>query len=218
LLTFSVLPFLPGLFALAVIALRDRRLGPLGSEPWLREAATLTGCFVLAPALLYLGLQLLLQGRFDYALMIQHANGIFSDTIRTRPWFIWFWLSPVQYFIHVGAAVTTLFFIRWGEILRGDWRNDALPWAGLITMALVFLNATVHNEADRLYIVYTPFVVWTAALALWREATPLRYLSSADGQGKIPETGGGFSAAFGLITALSYINAVVIQLLVVDYW
>jgi hypothetical protein len=62
------------------------------------------------------------------------------------------------------------------------------------------------------------FIVGTAALALWQGKQPLRYMLEPEAAGQMQEMGGGWRSAFLLMLALSFINAMVVQMLVVDHW
>jgi hypothetical protein len=124
-----------------------------------------------------------------------------------------------EYFIHIGAVVTALYLVRWREIFRGDWRNDVLPWAGLVTLMVPFVLGAGRQETEREYMLFNVFIVGTAALALWKGKGLFRYMQRAsDTSGVVEEMGQGWRGMFYAVLAGSYLNAMVIEMLVVDHW
>ncbi len=216
---YSMQIILPVLFVVAVIGLRRMGKPEQGCLAWGKAAIFKTFFFLSGIALPFLIIEMTTHWKFDYLAMQSYVvNAAYQGSIPLHPWFVGSWLAWVNYFIFVGVGVTALFIVRWLEILKGDWRNDALPWAGIITMLVPFVLAIARQETERAYMIFNIIVVATAALALWKDKRPLRYMINPTRANMVPEMGGGWRPVFLWILALSYINSVIIEMLTVDHF
>jgi hypothetical protein len=219
-LTNYVAPLLlPAMFILAVILLRDEGWVKAGFWAWTWTSFTKMAWFLLGIAVPYVLIQVTTHWKFDYLEMIHYTMFIVNKQGAThRPWFIGSWQGWFGYFIHIGVPVTALFLLRWREILHGDWRNDIFPWIGMVIMLVPFCLATGRQETEREFMIFNVFVVGTAALALWKGNEKFRYMLRAPSEDQVAEWGGGWRPVFLLMITLAYINAAVIEMLVVDHW
>ncbi len=216
---YSMPIILPALFILAVIGLRSLGKPEQGFLAWWKAAIIKTFFFLLGAAIPFLIVEVTTQWKFDYLTMQRYVVFIaYKNNIPLHPWFVGSWLAWVNYFIFVGFGVTALFIIRWQEILKGDWRNDVLPWAGIVTMLVPFVLAIARQETERAYMLFNVFIVATAALALWKDKRPLRYMLRPADAATVPEMGGGWRPVFLLVIVLAFINTVIIQMLTVDHF
>lgn len=207
------------LFLLALTELRNMGKPQEGLLAWIKAAIPKAVVFLFGIAIPYLLVEISTQWKFDYIAMLKHTTFVINTHgTRQRPWFVGCWLGWFGYFNHVGLPVTALFILRWREILKGDWRNDALPWAGIVIMLVPFIMGIGRQETERQFMIFNVFVIATAALALWKRKEPFRYMIRPVDNKTIPEMGGGWRGLFFLMVTLSYINAVVVQMLVVDHW
>lgn len=210
---------LPPLFVVAVIGLRNQGKWEQGAWAWWKAALLKTALFLVGVGLPMLAVEIATQWKFDYPTMMQYIVFVaHKDNIPLHPWFVGSWLTWVNYFIYVGVGVTALFVLRWREILRGDWKNDIIPWVGITTMIVPFIMAVARQESERAFLLFNVFVVTIAALALWQGKRSLRYMLPPAERAAVPEMGGGWRPVFLFILALSFVNAVIIQMLAVDHF
>ncbi len=201
--------YVPVLFMLAIMGLRRQRT-VLG---WTKEAL-LKALLLIAAVLLPLGLLMALtHGGYDYLKMFNYTmHYAHVKGSELRPWVIWSWLAPAAYFIHAGAVITALFILRLIQVWRGEHNHDYWPWIALVTMAVPFLTATSRGETDRQFMVLNPLVVGTAAMVFWT--------AGKQRLGQVMQSSKRVIASYPLLLALvlSFINAVVIEILTIDHW
>ncbi|NTV51500.1 MAG: glycosyltransferase family 39 protein [Candidatus Firestonebacteria bacterium] len=207
---------LPALFITAIMGLRSQEL-KLGA--WLGSAFSKLFFFILGAGLPFLLLEMTTHWKFDYPAMMHYVVfQVYGNSIALHPWFVGSWLTWVNYFIFLSVPITTLFVLRWLDIIRGDWKNDFFPWAGLTTMVVPFVLGMARQETERAYMLFNVFVVATAVLMLWKGEQPLRYMLRASDARRIEEMGGGWRPMFFVVMALAFINAMIIEMLVVDHF
>jgi hypothetical protein len=207
---------LPALFMAAIMGLRQQGLKLF---PWFRAAFAKLLVFAAGAALPFLLLEMATHWKFDYLAMMSYVVfHAYENNIALHPWFVGSWLTWVNYFIFVGVPVTALFVVRWLDIIRGDWKNDFFPWAGLTTMVIPFILGIARQECERAYMLFNVFVVATAVLALWQGTQPLRYMRRPGDAAAVEEMGGGWRPMFFAVMALAFLNAMIIEMLVVDHF
>ncbi|MBN1595236.1 glycosyltransferase family 39 protein [candidate division FCPU426 bacterium] len=210
---------MPALMLMAVYMLRNEGFPQRGFWPYVQAAGLRTLLFLAGIAVPYLLVEISTGWRFDYLAMIKHVMYyVNKHGGNLHPWFVGAWLAWFSYFNFVGVVGVGLYLVRWKEIFQGDWKNDVLPWLGLVTMLIPCVMGVGRQETEREYMLFNIFMAATAALALWQGKQPLRYMLKPGGQEPFQEMGGGWRVVFLAMLALSYINTVAIQMLVVDHW
>lgn len=201
--------YVPAMFMFAIMGLRKKR----DWKSWTKEAVIKGFLFILAIAVPFWLFSVLTHHGYDYLEMFNHTmHYAHVKGTELRPWFIWSWLAPSAYFIHAGVIVTTLFILRFTKLLRGQHPHDYFPWIALVTIVVPFLTATSRGETDRQFMVLNPLVVGTAAMIFWK-------CQHAIYEHRGPKPWGVVNSwALILAMALSYINAVVIQIITIDHW
>jgi hypothetical protein len=207
---------LPALFITAIMGLRSQGKSLF---PWLGAAVSKLVVFAAGAGLPFLLLEMATHWKFDYLAMMHYVVfQAYGNNIALHPWFVGSWLTWVNYFIFISAPITALFVVRWLDIIRGDWKNDFFPWAGLTTMVVPFILGIARQECERAYMLFNIFVVATAVLVLWQGTQPLRYMRRPGENAAVEEMGGGWRPMFFVVMALAFVNAMVIEMLVVDHF
>jgi hypothetical protein len=217
-INYTALLLLPALLVMAVILIRDQGWWQAGVLAWLQASLLKMIWFVTGIGLPWGIVLLTTHGRFDYWAMFHYLMSATKQDAAYHPWFIGVWQSWIGYFIHVGLPVTVLFALRWREILHGDWRHDVFPWIGMVIIMIPFCLATARQETEREFMIFNVFVIGTAALALWQGRNTFRSLQPSPGGAVIAESSGGWRTAFFVALVVSFVNAMVIEMLVVDHW
>ncbi len=81
-----------------------------------------------------------------------------------RTYWRWLFVSPVEFAVAAGLPLTVL--AMWAIFRQ---RRDAIGcsaghvWAWLLTLGILWLSGKNMGEAARLWILFMPFLVWTAA-------------------------------------------------------
>jgi len=215
---YSMPILLPALLVLGVIGLRDLGKPAAGVWAWAKAAVLKVLLFLIGVAIPFFLLELTTHWKFDYLAMQRYVlNAVYSNTVGLHPWFVGSWLCWVNYFVFLGVPLAALFIVRWLDILKGAWRNDVLPWAGLCIMLVPFTLGIGRQEGERAWMLFNVFMIATAALTLWNGTKPLRYHHPSE-VARSEEMGGGWRSLFFVMLALSFLNAMVIEMLVVDHF
>ena len=114
-------------------------------------------------------------------LNLQNHAGFYQQFPRT--YWKWLLVNPVEWTVAAGVPLSVLAIwsilkqCRQPDGYSADARLPGYVWAWLLTLGLLWLSGKNMGEAARLWIIFMPFLVWSAGL-LFQQAAPVRVVGN----------------------------------------
>lgn len=180
-----------------------------GGAAWFLDALGVGGLMLAALLAGHLALWALSAGRFNYLQVLRSGLPIQLDLSTVRPYQVWVWLNPFLIGSYIGWPLVAVLLARALDAWRRSDGSDGLLTAACGFGLMVVLCSLGNAEAQRMF-QYCVLVALLPATQFFLKDDP------EDGSGAGPGR-----LRLGLLAAacaLLFLNAALLEALVLDYW